>query len=174
MVASKTLVDIVQDVANDAVHFVFEHFQGTWEFLMQIKLAVIEEMAQLEVNNFNVKDYVKVSVTIVRKALEKVTEVYKEWQEYLAVLPAEVGGELEADIARILNDVSHFLKKFKTFNKILALYFDYQSWFEEFHLSQRFEDVTSDLRRYVIMNNCISFDRLVSTRFWLLYSRRIC
>ena len=146
-VAAKALVDIVQDVANDAVHFVFEHFKGTWEFAMQIKMAVIEEMAQLEISDFNVSDYVKVAVTVVRKALEKVTEVYKEWNEYLALLPTEVGGELEADISRILNNLSDFLKKFKTFNKVVALYWDYQSWFEEFHLSQHFEDVTSDLRR---------------------------
>jgi len=76
------------------------------------------------------------------------TEVYKEWNEYLALLPTSVGGELEADIARILNDLSDFLKKFKTFNKVVALYWDYQSWFEEFHLSQHFEDVTSDLRSH--------------------------
>merc|ERR1712088_506882 len=128
-VAARALVDIVQDVANDAVHFVFEHFKGTWEFAMQIKMAVIDEMAQLEISDFNVSDYVKVAVTVVRKALEKVTEVYKEWNEYLALLPTEVGGELEADISRILNNLSDFLKKFKTFNKMVALYWDYQSWF---------------------------------------------
>merc|ERR1719189_1437835 len=149
-VAARALVDIVQDVANDAVHFVFEHFKGTWEFAMQIKMAVIDEMAQLEISDFNVSDYVKVAVTVVRKALEKVTEVYKTWSEYLALLPTEVGGELEADISRILNNLSDFLKKFKTFNKVVALYWDYQSWFEEFHLSQRIEDVTSDFRSQLV------------------------
>ena len=147
MVVAKTFIEIAQEVANDAVEFVFVHFQGTWEFIMEIRSVIIDELAQLEVGDFNARDYVKVAVKFVRVALEKVTEVYKTWSEYLALLPAEVGGELEADVARFLNDLSQFLKKFKTFNKVVALYWDYQSWFEEFHLSQRIEDVTSDFRR---------------------------
>ena len=110
-------------------------------------MAIIDELAQLEVGDFNARDYVKVAVNVVRMTLEKVTEVYKEWHEYLAMLPASVSNEFDADVARFLNDVQRFLKKFKTLNKVLAVYYDYQSWFEEFHLSQRVEHVTSDLKR---------------------------
>ena len=125
----------------------FIYLLGTWEFITEIKLAIIDELAQLEVGDFNARDYVKVAVNVVRMTLEKVTEVYKEWHEYLAMLPASVSNEFDADVARFLNDVQRFLKKFKTLNKVLAVYYDYQSWFEEFHLSQRVEHVTSDLKR---------------------------
>ena len=125
----------------------FIYVLGTWEFITEIKLAIIDELAQLEVGDFNARDYVKVAVNVVRMTLEKVTEVYKEWHEYLAMLPASVSNEFDADVARFLNDVQRFLKKFKTLNKVLAVYYDYQSWFEEFHLSQRVEHVTSDLKR---------------------------
>ena len=125
----------------------FIYLLGTWEFITEIKLAIIDELAQLEVGDFNTRDYVKVAVNVVRMTLEKVTEVYKEWHEYLAMLPASVSNEFDADVARFLNDVQRFLKKFKTLNKVLAVYYDYQSWFEEFHLSQRVEHVTSDLKR---------------------------
>ena len=147
MVAGKALVEMTQVVVNDAVRFVFDHFQGTWEFVTEIKLAIIDELAQLEVGDFNARDYIKVAVNLVRLTLEKVTVVYKEWHEYLAMLPASVSSEFDADVARFLNDVQRFLKKFKTLNKVLAVYYDYQSWFEEFHLSQRVEHVTSDLKR---------------------------
>merc|ERR1712079_201276 len=150
MIVAKSFIDITQEVTNDAVRFIFVHFQGTWEFIMEIRSVVVEEMAQLEVSDFNARAYVKVAVKAVRLTLEKVTEVYKTWSEYLSMLPLEISAELEADVTRFLNDLSQFLKKFKTFNKVVGLYYDYQSWFEEFHLSQRIEDVTSDFRSQLV------------------------
>jgi len=150
MIVAKSFIDITQEVTNDAVRFIFVHFQGTWEFIMEIRSVVVEEMAQLEVSDFNARAYVKVAVKAVRLTLEKVTEVYKTWSEYLSMLPLEISAELEADVTRFLNDLSQFLKKFKTFNKLATFYWDYQSWFEEFHLSQRIEDVTSDFRSQLV------------------------
>ena len=64
MIVAKSFIDITQEVTNDAVRFIFVHFQGTWEFIMEIRSVVVEEMAQLEVSDFNARAYVKVAVKV--------------------------------------------------------------------------------------------------------------
>merc|ERR1712061_65437 len=57
---------MTQVVVNDVVRFVFDHFQGTWDFFTEIKLAIIDELAKLEVGDFISRDYVQVAVNVVR------------------------------------------------------------------------------------------------------------
>ena len=64
MIVAKSFIDITQEVTNDAVRFIFVHFQGTWEFIIEIRSVVVEEMAQLEVSDFNARAYVKVAVKV--------------------------------------------------------------------------------------------------------------
>ena len=97
--------------------------------------------------DFNAGDYVKVTVLLMRDNLEKVSKNYLDLKQSLAVIPAVLGAEMDADMDELLAGAAQYLKKFKAVNDALSFYWAYQSWFEEFHFSSRIEEATQDLKR---------------------------
>jgi len=45
-----------------------------------------------------------------------------------------------------MTELAKQVKRIKVFNEILNFYMDYQSWFEEFHLTEYVEEATGDLK----------------------------
>ena len=62
------------------------------------------------------------------------------------LLNSALGGEFDRDINEFMTELAKQVKRIKVFNEILNFYMDYQSWFEEFHFTERLEDVVGDLK----------------------------
>ena len=108
---------------------------------------LFDKMAQIEFSEVNAGEQMKITVHWLHDSLQTWRNIYKEICDYLALIPTEVGHDIDADLHSFLKDLSAYVKKFKAFNEALTFYFEYQSWFEEFHFSSRVQEVTSDVRR---------------------------
>lgn len=62
------------------------------------------------------------------------------------LLNSALGGEFDRDINEFMTELAKQVKRIKVFNEILNFYMDYQSWFEEFHLTEYVEEATGDLK----------------------------
>ena len=65
---------------------------------------------------------------------------------YFFTTYSALGGEFDRDINEFMTELAKQVKRIKVFNEILNFYMDYQSWFEEFHLTEYVEEATGDLK----------------------------
>ena len=147
----QVLIEITREGLNDCITFVSGHFDVALKHISGIVLAVLENAGEIEVTDIHAGKYIKVAVIFTRDGLDKITKIYNSVKEYIELIPIRVGDEFETDVRQFLNDLANYLRKFKSMNSVLTFYMKYQSWFEEFHLSRRIEEVTTDFRRLVLV-----------------------
>ena len=59
--------------------------------------------------------------------------------------------EFMAVVRKSLRDLSYFLQQFKACREVFQFYYEYQSWFEELHLSQQVQKSVVEIERYVVV-----------------------
>merc|ERR1719468_435885 len=146
----QVLIEITREGLNDCITFVSGHFDVALKHISGIVLAVLENAGEIEVTDIHAGKYIKVAVIFTRDGLDKITKIYNSVKEYIELIPIRVGDEFETDVRQFLNDLANYLRKFKSMNSVLTFYMKYQSWFEEFHLSRRIEEVTTDFRSHLL------------------------
>jgi len=163
----KAFVDMYQDVINNYISFVFEQLKSVFGLVAQLRQSLINEIAAIEVGDFNAGDCVKVTVLLLRDNLDKLSRHYAQFKERLALIPATLGAEVNSDLNDFLEGLARHLKKFKTVNEALNFYWEYQSWFEEFHLSRHIEEATQDLRSYMVdISRQLSVAKATVMKIW--------
>ena len=147
MLTVHPLAEMSSLVIHDGMTFIFDQFKAGLEVTADTISKIGQSMARVEVSDFNVGGYIKVTVHFVRNCLETWEGLLRGIREKLSWIPTQIGMEIDADIHQVVKEAAQYLKKFKSIEKALTFYWQYQSWFEEFHLSQHFEEVTRDFRR---------------------------
>jgi hypothetical protein len=64
----------------------------------------------------------------------------------LMEIPFNVSQDLVDDLQQALQLVASSLQNVKSLNTVLAFYKDYQSWFEEIHLTSRLQQIYRDFQ----------------------------
>ena len=70
----KAFVDICRDIANNCINFAFRQFKSVLDVVHDLRQKLINEIASIEISDFNAGDYVKVTVLLMRDNLEKVSK----------------------------------------------------------------------------------------------------
>lgn len=55
--------------------------------------------------------------------------------------------EFMAVVRKSLRELSYFLQQFKACKEVFQFYYEYQSWFEELHLSQQVQKSIMEIER---------------------------
>ena len=71
----------------------------------------------------------------IRSVKRKIWEHKTVVQEFMAV------------VRKSLKELSYFLQQFKACKEVFQFYYDYQSWFEELHLSQQVQKSIMEIER---------------------------
>ena len=61
-------------------------------------------------------------------------------------IPLILSGEIDREFNEFMIEFAKNIKKIKAFNELLNFYMDYQSWFEEFHFTERLENAVGDMK----------------------------
>ena len=111
-----------------------------------VTLAMINKMADLDITDMNINDQIKKTIHIIGDGLHWFSEKYREFKDDVLDIPLILSGEIDREFNEFMIEVAKNIKKIKAFNELLNFYMDYQSWFEEFHFTERLEDVVGDLK----------------------------
>lgn len=143
------LIDVTHDALSNSLTFAFEHIKSSVDMIAKLNQKLMFTLANsIEFSNdVNTGEYIKMTVHLFRDGLESWRQVYAQIKDYLAFIPVQVGSELDADVHAFFKELRQYLNKFKAINQALDFFWEYQSWFEEFHLSTHVEEVTRDVRR---------------------------
>ena len=106
------------------------------------KLHVLD----LQLETFGTSEAVEKFLHVMKESLEFWASKASQVQNTLIQIPISLSQDIEQDIHEFLQGLATSIRKVKSMNQILAFYLDYQSWFEEIHLSSRLQDVYTDLR----------------------------
>ena len=128
------VIKFAQRQAENVANIVLDLKQETLKFL----ISVIDPESPGKLS-LNLKNTFNVAIDKLSKASSKVSNVIgiikrKIWEHKTLIT------DFMAVVRRSLKELSYLLHQFKAGKELVRFYYDYQSWFEEFHLSQQIQN----------------------------------
>ena len=148
MKASKSLISISYATS-------YQYIQTSFAMIKSIKSAchelVREALSQLQLidmqlQNLGTSERIEQALHLVRESLSFWATKMAHLQNVLMEIPFNVSQDLADDVHQALQLVASSLKNVKSLNTVLAFYKDYQSWFEEIHLTSRLQQIYRDFQ----------------------------
>ena len=144
----KTWVSIsfatVSEFINSSFATVKSLKSASQDLLRQIAAYQVKLMGDISMESTS--QMIEQTLHFVRESLSFWASKVSHLQTVLMEIPLDVSQELINDLQKALQYVANSLKNVKTLNQILAFYKDYQSWFEEIHLTARLQQIYIDFQ----------------------------
>ena len=148
MKASKSLISISYATSYQYIHTsiaMIKSIKSACHELVREALSQLQ-LIDIQLQNLSTPERIEQALHLVRESLSFWATKMAHLQNVLMEIPFNVSQDLADDVHQALQLVASSLKNVKSLNTVLAFYKDYQSWFEEIHLTSRLQQIYRDFQ----------------------------
>ena len=148
MKATKSLISISYTTSAQYIESSFAMIKSVKSACHELVRKALDQLQliDMQLQNLGTSQRIEQALHLVRESLSFWANKMATLQNALMEIPFNVSQDLADDLQQALQLVASSLQNVKSLNTVLAFYKDYQSWFEEIHLTSRLQQIYRDFQ----------------------------